>query len=80
MKNKFHELFYSTVLNEFMDPTVHMAKLNEIKSLAKEITPTSVYRYRKISDFSLSIGESRIIRIAKRSYIRSTSQCCACIL
>lgn len=64
MKNKFHELFYSTILNEFMDPTVHMAKLNEIKSLAKEITPTSVYRYRKISDFSLSDFDKDIISLA----------------
>ena len=32
------------------------------------------------SDFSRSGAESRMIRIANKSYILSTSQCCACIL
>ena len=64
MKNKFYELFYNTVLNEYMEKELWQEKLNAIKNLANEITPTKLFRYRKISDFSLSDFDKDILSLS----------------
>lgn len=64
MKNKFYELFYNTIINEYMEKDLWLEKLSAIKTLAKEITPSKVFRYRKISDFALSDFDNDILSLS----------------
>ena len=63
MKNKFYELFYNTIINEYMEKDLWLENLSAIKTLVKEITPTKVFRYRKISDFALSDFDKDILSL-----------------
>ncbi len=64
MKNKFYELFYNTIINEYMEKDLWSEKLSAIKTLAKEIIPSKVFRYRKISDFALSDFDNDILSLS----------------
>lgn len=68
MKNKFYELFYNTIINEYMEKDLWLENLSAIKTLVKEITPTKVFRYRKISDFALSDFDKDILSLSPAEF------------
>lgn len=67
MKNEFIEKFYNTIISGFESNESREQKLEELDKLAKTMIPTSIYRYRKITDYTLSDFDNDIISLSYSS-------------
>ena len=64
MKNEFIEKFYNTIISGFDSDEIQKQKFEEIIKSVKAITPSSLFRYRKITDYTLSDLDSDIISLS----------------
>ena len=64
MKNEFIEKFYNTIISGFESDEIQKQKFEEIIKSVKAITPTSLFRYRKITDYTLSDFDNNIISLS----------------
>lgn len=67
MKNEFIEKFYNTIISGFESEEIQKQKFAEINKTAKTITPKSLFRYRKITDYTLSDFDKNIISLSHAS-------------
>lgn len=67
MKNEFIEKFYNTIISGFESGEIQKQKFEEINKAVKAITPTSLFRYRKITDYTLSDFDNNIISLSHAS-------------
>lgn len=67
MKSEFIEKFYNTLISGFESVEVQKQKFEEINKAVKVITPTSLFRYRKITDYTLSDFDNNIISLSHAS-------------
>lgn len=64
MKNEFIEKFYNTIISGFDSDEIQKQKFEEIIKSVKAITPSSLFRYRKITDYTLSDLDNDIISLS----------------
>jgi uncharacterized protein YjdB len=64
MKNEFIEKFYNTIISGFESDEIQKQKFEEINNTAKSIIPASLFRYRKITDYTLDDFDRDIISLS----------------